>query len=334
MEVAGTASNGAQAVEMVARAAPDVVTLDIEMPEMNGLEALAEIRRRWPQLPVIMFSTLTERGAEATLDALALGANDYVTKPTGTSVGRAPAVIREELAPRIKALCAARVLRQEKIWAARRMPFTAFGGRKRRVDVVAIGSSTGGPNALTTLLTSLPAHLSTPLLIVQHMPPVFTRFLAERLAAKCLFPVREADDGAIVRPGEVWIARGDYHLATVREGTQVRLRLTQQPPENSCRPSVDVLFRSVAEVYGGSALALVLTGMGQDGLLGARQLRAAGADIVVQDEATSVVWGMPGYIAREGLADAVLPLGQIAPEIQRRVPLGDAATSRPAGLLP
>jgi len=330
VEVVGTAANGVLALEMIPRLAPELVTLDIEMPEMNGLEALAQIRRRWPRLPVIMFSTLTERGAEATLDALALGANDYVTKPASTTAARAPEVIRSELVPRIKALCAARVVPSGGNWVARRTPVSITTAR-RRAEVVVIGSSTGGPNALTSVLSCIPANISAPLLIVQHMPPVFTHFLAERLASKCAFPVREATEGAVLLPGEAWIARGDYHLALVREGTQVRLRMTQQPPENSCRPSVDVLFRSVAEVYGRNVLALVLTGMGQDGLQGARKLRQAGAEIMVQDEATSVVWGMPGYIAREGLADAVLPLPQIAPEILRRVAVQDGTHSRAAG---
>lgn len=330
MEVVGTASNGALALEMIPRLSPELVTLDIEMPEMDGLETLGQIRRRWPRLPVIMFSTLTERGAEATLDALALGANDYVTKPSSGTAAKAPEVIRRELVPRIKALCAVRDSRPVETWVARRPPLSvATAGR--RAEVVVIGSSTGGPNALTSVLTCIPANLSVPLLIVQHMPPVFTHFLAERLASKCAFPVREAVEGAALQPGEAWIARGDYHLSLAREGTQVRLRMNQQPPENSCRPSVDVLFRSVAEVYGRNVLALVLTGMGQDGLQGARRLREAGAEIVVQNEATSVVWGMPGYIAREGLADAVLPLPQIAPEILRRVAVHDSTQSRTAG---
>ncbi len=331
MEVVATASNGALALDGIARLSPDLVTLDIEMPEMNGLEALAQIRRRWPQLPVIMFSTLTERGAEATLEALSQGANDYVTKPSSASAGQAPQVIRRELAPRIKALCSSRNLQVRRAALARRLPASVGTAGRRRTEVVAIGSSTGGPNALTCLLSALPAQLRVPLLIVQHMPPLFTRFLAERLASKCPFPVREAEEGAVVLPGEAWIARGDYHLALVREGTQVKMRLTQQPPENSCRPSVDVLFRSVAEVYGSGAMAVVLTGMGQDGLLGARNLRNCGAEIIVQDEATSVVWGMPGYIAREGLADAVLPLPQIAPEITRRLGIGLTAPLRATG---
>jgi two-component system chemotaxis response regulator CheB len=332
VEVVGTAANGAAALQLISQLKPDLVTLDIEMPEMNGLEALAEIRRRGLRLPVIMFSTLTERGAVATLDALSLGADDYVTKPasTGNAAG-ALELICGELVPRIKALCSHTVAPAPvtSVGASQLRP--KGGGERRRVDVVAIGSSTGGPNALTAVLSSMPADVAVPLLIVQHMPPVFTRFLAERLAAKCALAVREAADGATLAPGTAWIARGDYHLTLLREGTQVRVVMTQEPPENSCRPAVDVMFRSVADVYGGNSLAVVLTGMGQDGLRGARQLHGLGAQIVVQDEASSVVWGMPGFIARAGIADAVLPVGQIAPEILRRVAGMRAEASRFAG---
>jgi two-component system chemotaxis response regulator CheB len=187
------------------------------------------------------------------------------------------------------------------------------------VEIVAIGASTGGPNALADLFAHIPRDCPAPIVIVQHMPPMFTRLLAERLAARYGVVAEEAVAGRIVEPGRVWVAAGDYHLSLVRDGGRVRLQLHQGPPENSCRPAVDVLFRSVAQIYGAQTLAVVLTGMGQDGLRGCETLRETGAAIVVQDEPTSVVWGMPGAVARAGLADAVLPLAEIGPEIVRRV---------------
>jgi two-component system chemotaxis response regulator CheB len=185
--------------------------------------------------------------------------------------------------------------------------------------VLAIGASTGGPNALAEVFSRLPADLPVPIVLVQHMPPMFTRLLAERLSAQ--FPIRfhEAGSGSVVEPGHAWVAPGDHHMTVVRDGLHVRLLLHQDPPENSCRPAVDVLLRSVARTFGPESLTVILTGMGQDGLRGCEAVRAAGGQILVQDEATSVVWGMPGFVARAGLADRVLPLPQIADEILRRV---------------
>jgi two-component system chemotaxis response regulator CheB len=187
------------------------------------------------------------------------------------------------------------------------------------VDVLAIGCSTGGPNALHEIIGGLRAPLPVPVVIVQHMPPVFTRLLAERLHARGTMTVREGSDGARLTPGEVLIAPGDHHMRVVRDGTHLRVALDQGPPENSCRPAVDVLFRSLAALDGVSVLAVVLTGMGRDGLRGCELLREASGDVLAQDEATSVVWGMPGFVARAGLASAVLPLPSIGAEIERRV---------------
>jgi two-component system chemotaxis response regulator CheB len=187
-----------------------------------------------------------------------------------------------------------------------------------------IGVSTGGPNALAELFRDLPGDLPVPLLIVQHMPPMFTRLLAERLTANSKVPVLEAGAGAVVRPGRALVAPGDFHMVVARDGLQVRAALSQGPPENSCRPAADPLFRSAARVYGERLLAVVLTGMGQDGLRGCEAVREAGGRVIVQDEATSVVWGMPGFVARAGLADKVLPLPQIAAEIVRRARPGGA----------
>jgi two-component system chemotaxis response regulator CheB len=184
---------------------------------------------------------------------------------------------------------------------------------------VVLGTSTGGPNALAQVFSRLPADLPVPVLIVQHMPPMFTRLLAERLSAEYLVPVQEGVSGTMVQPGRAWIAPGDHHMIVVRDGGQVRLLVHQDPPENSCRPAVDVLLRSVATTYGPDSLTVIMTGMGQDGLRGCQAIREVGGQIVVQDEATSVVWGMPGYVARAGLADRVLPLALIGDEIVRRV---------------
>lgn len=328
LEVAGTAANGRIALAKITQVNPDIMILDMEMPEMDGLQTLAELRKRHANLPVIMFSTLTQRGAAATLDALSLGASDYVTKPANVgSVSAAQQRIREELIPKIKTLCRrAPVLSRAALPLEPKLPQIAsnsrFAGVVRRVDVLTIGVSTGGPNALAALLPSLPAGFPVPILIVQHMPPVFTKLLADRLAAQCDFPVREAAAGERVAGPGAWIAPGDYHLQAVREADGVYLKLQHGPPENSCRPAVDVLFRSVAAVFGANTLAVILTGMGQDGLRGCERIREAGGEILVQDEATSVVWGMPGFVARAGLADQILPLGQLGTEIIRRVQLG------------
>ncbi len=326
LEVVGAAANGRIALQKIPQVNPDIVTLDVEMPELNGLETVSEIRKTWPKLPVIMFSTLTERGGAATLDALSRGASDYVAKPANVgSVAVAQQRIRDEVVPKIKALAAraAGIPAATLVSAARSVPALprtgqALGGDgARRVDLLAIGASTGGPNALMEVLAQLPANFPVPIVITQHMPPMFTRLLAERLTAHCKIPFHEATQGAIITPGAGWIAPGDWHMLLVRDGPRVRVKLTQDPPENSCRPAVDPMFRSAASIYGSALLGVVLTGMGQDGLRGTERIREVHGRMVVQDEASSVVWGMPGFIASAGLADAVLPLNQIAGEIIR-----------------
>lgn len=315
IEVAGVAANGRIALAMLDQVSPDVVTLDIEMPEMNGLQTLEALRIRHPRLPVIMFSTLTERGAVATLEAFALGASDYVTKPTNGRPGEQGIdAIRAQLLPKIRGLC-----RREKLVIPKVTQVPIPSVSPVPVTAVAIGSSTGGPNALSTLLPTLPRDLSVPVFVVQHMPPMFTRFLAERLNKECEVPVAEVSDGEIVRGGRVWIAAGDRHMMVERTGLTARLRTSQEPPENSCRPAVDVLFRSVAKAYGAGVLAVVLTGMGQDGLRGCEVVRERGGRVIVQDEESSVVWGMPGFVAKAGLAERVLPADEMGDEIVRRI---------------
>ncbi len=323
LEVCGTASNGKLALDLLPQLAPDAVTLDVEMPELDGLSTLKELRKKWPRLPVIMLSALTEKGASVTLDCLAAGASGYVTKPAGVgSMAAAVERVRGELAPMLKALCQRKSpggssLSQRPMVARPKVP----GVARPNAEIVAIGVSTGGPNALAEVIPALPATLGVPVVVVQHMPPVFTRLLAERLASKSAVPVSEAIDGETLRPGHVYIAPGDFHMTLHRHGNDVRIALNQEPPENSCRPAVDPLFRSVSALYGGKCLGVVLTGMGKDGLRGCEVMREQGAQILAQDEETSVVWGMPGFVAREGLADEVLPLSRVAPEIVRRIAL-------------
>lgn len=319
IQVIGTAANGKIAMAKIPQLNPDLVTLDVEMPEMDGLATLREIRKFKPRLPVIMFSTLTARGAETTLDALAAGANDYVTKPANVgSVSTAMTRIRDELIPRIKALTvrATAPITPKSSPAFSSVP-TMPASARGPIKAVLIGVSTGGPNALADVIPHIPAGLPVPVFIVQHMPPVFTRLLADRLAAKAQLPVTEAVDNEPIVPGHIYIAPGDFHMTISRDRRTIHLN--KEMAENSCRPAVDVLFRSAASAYGSSTLAVVLTGMGQDGLLGGKAIRQAGGRVIVQDEATSVVWGMPGAIARDGLAEKQLPLSMIAPEITRLV---------------
>ncbi len=322
LEVAGTATNGRIALAKLPQLNPDLVILDVEMPEMDGLETLREIRKVYPKLPVIMFSSLTERGASATLDALALGATDYFAKPGTTgSLEASRQMIRDELIPAIKTLCGRAIVQAVKpTIPPPRVTGTNVG--RGRIDVVAIATSTGGPNALVELFASLPADFPVPVVVVQHMPPMFTRLLATRLSDGSAVKTEEGRADGALRPGHAWIAPGDFHMTVARNGTQVKIVVNQEPPENSCRPAADVLFRSVARVFGSASLAVVLTGMGQDGLRGSEAIHEAGGQVIVQDEATSVVWGMPGFVARAGLADRVMPLSLIAPEIVRRVRAG------------
>ncbi len=327
IEVVGTAATGKIALAKIPQVSPDLVTMDIEMPEMDGLEAVSEIRKLYPTLPIIMFSTLSQRAARETLEALARGANDYVTKPSNVgSASLAMQRVREELIPKVKELCSTRTSQHPASVNAGGDAVSSEPGPESlpstpqdRIDIVAIGVSTGGPNALAQLIGSLPKDLRVPIVIVQHMPPVFTQCLAERLTSQGTLFVKEGEPEETLLPGRVYVAPGDYHMEVIRRGHQVQIGLHQGPPENSCRPAVDVLFRSVQRVYENHALAVVLTGMGQDGLRGCEGLREVGATIVVQDEASSVVWGMPGAVAEAGLADSMVPLSDIAHEITSRV---------------
>lgn len=325
IEVVGTAANGKIGLAKLSQVNPDIVTMDVEMPEMDGPTTLRELRKVNRKIPVIMFSTLTSRGATAALDCLAAGANDYVTKPANVgSVATAMQRIRDELIPKLKGLCgrhaeAKPAAATASTAAYRPRPTGPRSTHRGPIEAVVIGVSTGGPNALAEVIPALPADLGVPVLIVQHMPPVFTKVLADRLNAKSALRVKEAERGDVIQPNTVYIAPGDFHLTVGRHGTTVAASLNQEMPENSCRPAADVLMRSVAATYGSATLGLVLTGMGQDGMRGCQAIHDAGGAVFIQDEASSVVWGMAGAVARQGLADAQLPLAEVANEIARRV---------------
>lgn len=343
IEVVGTAANGAIGLARVEQLNPDVITLDIEMGEMDGLEMLRRLRQTYPakDVRVIMFSTLTERGASATIDALWLGADDYVSKASNEgSLDRSMASLRRDLIPKIKQFF---VFEEElahtpppapvsvpKTTVA--IPRTTSSATHTGAEIVVIGVSTGGPNALATIMPQFPADFPLPILIVQHMPPLFTRLLAERLQTACKLKVEEAENGVAIEPGKVLIAPGNYHMRVRKTHLKATVSLDQEPPENSCRPAVDILFRSAEEAYGSSVISVILTGMGYDGLRGMEVLKAHGAYVIAQDEATSVVWGMPGAVVNARLADLVLPLQEIVPEIiratRRSVPCLVAGDSR------
>ncbi|MET0339918.1 MAG: chemotaxis response regulator protein-glutamate methylesterase [Polyangiales bacterium] len=433
VEVVGSAVNGAVALQKLPQINPEVLVLDIEMPEMDGITMLNHLRVTHPRLPVVMFSTLTERGASVTFDALAAGASDYVLKPT-TQAGNQQAadtleqVVGTSLVPKIVALARSRfgaamqaamavahevsalhptgkpssippalvpiqpVVRSiAGSFAPRPRPTlvarpqgpalgpmslpaappklslssthlepgpgvasfseaptgtnitvrgsaprasaptanasllqraaqgTLLSAGRKSTQIIAIASSTGGPNALAELLPRLPGGLPVPIVIVQHMPPIFTRCLAERLAARCALTIREAEHRERLLPSHVYIAPGNRHLEVVREGDAVLTQLSDGPQENSCRPAADVMFRSVARTYGASALCVVLTGMGQDGLRGARQIHDAGGRVLVQSGPTCVIWGMPRAVEEAGLAEAVVPLPELGAAVLARV---------------
>jgi two-component system chemotaxis response regulator CheB len=329
IEVVGVAANGAIALSKVEQLNPDLITLDIEMGEMDGLEMLVRLRKTYTlrDLRVIMFSTLTERGATATIDALWLGADDYVGKASNEgSLDRSMAKLRNELIPKIKQYFEFEQDERKVLPVAhRRGPLPYADSSNRSVEAVVIGVSTGGPKALAEIIPQFPDDYPLPVLIVQHMPAVFTRLLAERLQGKTRLKVEEAKDGDLVEPAKILIAPGDFHMRIRKCSGQACVRLDQGPALNSCRPAVDALFCSAEEVFGERTVAVMLTGMGHDGLRGTEVLKAHGALVIAQDEETSVVWGMPGAVVQAGLADEILPLAEIVPEIVRRTLPGVAA---------
>ena len=356
IEIAGFAANGLQAIEAIQTCNPDVMTLDIEMPEMDGLTALREIRKENKYLPIIMFSSLTHKGAQAAVMALTAGASDYVGKPANATGGIDDAfkVLETELIPKIIGLAKRVKSRREReglsvnpqkpapsmaakppvipkpiapvrpiASLASKISKATSGVLARPAEAVCIGVSTGGPEALMQVFGAFNAPLSVPIFIVQHMPADFTALLAARLSATGVMTVKEAQEGEIAEPGIAYIAPGGFHMTVSRPGTKTIIHLNTEPPENSCRPAVDVLFRTAAEVYGNHLLAVMLTGMGYDGLKGSQVIKEKGGQVIAQDEASSVIWGMPGAVVQAGLADGVLPIDKITDEIifrTRKVP--------------
>jgi two-component system chemotaxis response regulator CheB len=321
LALVATASNGRAAVEQVKVADPDVIVLDIEMPEMDGITALPLLLKANPRTKIIMASTLTRRNAEISITALSLGATDYVPKPTSVGTSDASENFRRDLCAKIVAVAKPR----RAVGAARAAAAPVGPIKLRKASIVApqilaIGSSTGGPQALGQVINDIAPQLNVPVVVTQHMPPTFTAILAETLSRHSRLTCVEAADGMMLKPGHVYVAPGDFHmLIKVRGGP---ITLTQTPPENFCRPAVDPMFRSVAAAYGPATLAVVLTGMGADGREGARAIAEVGGTILAQDEATSVVWGMPAAVAHAGLASAVLPLTSVGPEIRKYLGLG------------
>ena len=332
LEMVGSASDGAQGVAKIVDFDPDVVVLDIEMPVMGGLEALPKLLAAQPELKVVMASTLSHKGAEVTLRALDLGAADYIGKPESTRIGGADAY-RIELLEKIRALGASRLSRSLRPTATRSAPAVAPAAPRTptpiapeslrplpatasRAEILAVGSSTGGPQALREFFAGLGGAWTRPIVVVQHMPPAFTAILAEHLGKVSSLQASEVEDGTPLLPGRIHLARGDHHMRLRREGGQLVLRLDQEAPENFCRPAVDPLFRSVAEVFGERTLAVVLTGMGHDGREGARSIVNAGGAVLAQDEASSVVWGMPGAVVQAGLASLVRPVGGLVQAVR------------------
>lgn len=325
-----TAPSGRVALNKIHEHKPDLVTLDVEMPEMNGIETLRQIRRDFPKLPVIMVSSLTAHGADVTLDALALGANDYVTKPTAAVDKKLGFKrLQEALVFKIKSLVCPQLLPAQAPHynrhdlpppiTKRSQKLTGEWVRRSGIEAIVLAVSTGGPNALMHLLSLLPADFPVPLVIVQHMPATFTKLFAERLNKVCALEVEEAQSGERLRAGKVWLAPGDYHLVLQTGGDFVTVELNQEPAENSCRPAADPLFRSAAAIYGERLLAVVMTGMGSDGLRGCEAVKQSGGMVIVQDKASSVVWGMPGAVVKAGLADAVYSLEDLAPALIERL---------------
>lgn len=325
IEVVARAANGQLALDWLSRHPIDVVLLDIEMPVMDGLTALPLLLRADPSVRVIMASTLTTHGAEATLRALRLGAADYIAKPSAGEVGTE--TFRTELLAKVTALRRRRPPPPQAMASVPLAPWVA----PRRVGpplqltrrlaggeppaLLAIGCSTGGPRALFELFEALPRDLAVPVVITQHMPPIFTKMLAAQLDRIGTLPCHEATDGEPLLPGQAYMAPGGQHLLVARVAAGLRTRLSSAPPENQCRPAVDPMLRSAVEACGARVLAVILTGMGQDGLLGTRVVLAAGGEALAQDEASSVVWGMPGAVARAGLCAMVLPITALAREI-------------------
>jgi two-component system chemotaxis response regulator CheB len=326
VEVVGTAHNGKAALLKVRTLKPDLLTLDIEMPEVNGLEVLAELRKTAPQVGAVMLSTLTSEGGVMTMKALELGAFDFIPKPQSGTMAANKKAVQDALKPILNAFSRSRrilggrpksqpvALTSRPTDQVRSKAFSpALAVQTRPSSIIGIGISTGGPNALAQLLPRLPADINVPVVIVQHMPPMFTQSLAKSLDQKCALDVHEAVDGEPLKPNAVYIAPGGTQMKIVAgsDGKRRVIKITDDPPENSCKPSVDYLFRSIAQMYVGRATGVIMTGMGSDGSKGLRQMKQNGAFVIAQDEASCVVFGMPKEPIETGIVDVVAPLGGI-----------------------
>ncbi|TFZ60762.1 chemotaxis response regulator protein-glutamate methylesterase [Methylorubrum sp. Q1] len=337
-EVVATAPNGRAAVDALARCNPDVVLLDIEMPELDGIQALPLMLAKQPGIQVVMMSTLTQRNADVSLRCLALGAVDYIPKPESNRGVTTSDGFRNDLIERIRVFGAARARRRPAPTAVEsassaapaapavsRLSGTVTLRPKPRTVVppraLLIGSSTGGPRAVGEVLEKIGAATlrRLPVLIVQHMPPVFTAVFAEHLGARIGLPAAEGKADERLQPGRIYVAPGGRHMRLAGSATETIIRLDDGPPVNFCRPAVDVMFLDAAALYGGATLSVILTGMGSDGTAGARALVEAGGIMLAQDEATSTVWGMPGSVAKAGLCHAVLPLPEIGPALRNAI---------------
>ena len=317
--VVGAGSDGKEGIELALKLKPDLVILDVDMPRMNGLEVLAELKKKNPELAIIMFSSLVQKGSVITLDAISLGADDYFCKPSTGSVEETIELLKKDLLPRLKAI----FKKNQSSSGVIDLPQAAKKVLKEHIKsitpkILAIGVSAGGPEALKVLLTALPP-LPVPAVITQHMPAGFTKSLADHLNSQTRHPVTEAVDGDTLVLGKFLLAPGDYHMVIEPCLAGNKVRLNQNPPENFCRPAVDPTLRSVAKIYGASALTVILTGMGQDGLEGCKAIHKAGGKILVQDQATSVVWGMPGSVYKEGLAEEALSIHDLSTAIMGRL---------------
>ena len=325
IEIVAKATDGLQAIKLATQHQPDVVILDVEMPRLDGLTALPQILKAAPKSKVVMASTLTHRNADITLRALSNGAADYLPKPESSSLAGAKD-FRQDLITKVRALGEAG--RRAKMAHKRPMAPLARTAARIRPQVksprpapkaVFIGSSTGGPQALRDVITAIGPKINIPVFITQHMPKAFTAVLAEHLSKNARKPVVEGRDGMPVKSSGIYLAPGDFHMTVRRAGSGIVIGLDQRPQENYCRPAVDPMFRSAAEVYNNTALGVILTGMGHDGCAGAEQMVKTGAQIIAQDEASSVVWGMPGSVVQAGLAEQIKPINQIGNTIMKIV---------------
>lgn len=342
VEVVGVAHNGKIAMSKIATLKPDMLTLDIEMPVMNGIEVLGELQKNFPNTGAVMVSTLTTDGGEMTMKALELGAFDFILKPQSKNPAESKKILKQSLAPIVREFKRSKnassllskkgrfvrnarpVLRKtaRPLSPANKLKTTAKTSvRKGKAEIITIGISTGGPNALTQMLPKLPGDIGVPIVVVQHMPPVFTKSLATSLNSKCALTVKEAVDREPLQNNTVYIAPGGKQMKLIAstDGTNRQIKITNDPPENSCKPSADYLFRSVGDYYVGRTTAVIMTGMGSDGTRGLQILEQKGATIIAQDEASCVVFGMPKIPIESGLADVIAPLSKIAEEIVKTV---------------